>query len=173
MRAQFLLVFLILTACSSETPVPPSADAAMDSNLCATEGQPCGCRIGPSSIQGTLRCVGGGLVCECASIDAGATDAQDVASEPTADVARDATPLTDTFAQDAGDTPPAEDRPAIADRPDPCGSPILRECNVNGVPMCVNISAGRMIGGVVVHCGMCDVTCAAGEVCFELRCQRL
>jgi hypothetical protein len=93
----------------------------------------------------------------------------DVAPDAAADVAP-----VDATAPDVAVADAARDVPRdVAPEADPCGSPNLRTCDVNGHNECVDIESGRVLGGVVVHCGACGVTCAAGEVCAELRCQRL
>ena len=93
----------------------------------------------------------------------------DVAPDVAADVAQVDATEPDVAVADAARDVPRD----VAPEADPCGSAVLLTCDVNGVPMCVNISAGRMLGGVIFHCGACGVTCAAGEVCAERRCQRL
>lgn len=97
----------------------------------------------------------------------------DAPADVAPDVAADVAPV-DATAPDVAVADAARDVPRdVAPEADPCGSAVLRTCDVNGHDECVNIQAGRMLGGVIVHCGACGVTCAAGEVCAELRCQRL
>lgn len=102
--------------------------------------------------------------------DVAVTDAPaDVTPDAAADV-----PQVDATEPDVAVADVTRDAPRdVAPEADPCGSPELRTCDVNGHNECVNIRAGRLLGGVIVHCGACGVTCAAGEVCAELRCQRL
>lgn len=98
---------------------------------------------------------------------------------PTPPDVRDATIAEDTSV-DATDATPQKDVPGDvhrdvpADRPDPCGAPgTLMECDVNGVPMCVNITAGRrQPDGTTLHCGRCNNTCAVGYACLG-ECTRL
>jgi hypothetical protein len=93
----------------------------------------------------------------------------DVASDVAADVAQ-----VDAIEPDVAVADVTRDAPRdVAPEADPCGASSLRTCDINGHDECVNIERGRVLGGVVVHCGACGVTCAAGEVCAELRCQRL
>lgn len=93
----------------------------------------------------------------------------DVTPDTSADVARvDATEADVAVADVTRDVPRD-----VAPEADPCGASNLRTCDVNGHNECVNIERGRLLGGVIVHCGACGVACAAGEVCAELRCQRL
>ena len=75
----------------------------------------------------------------------------------------------------APDSPAPVDAPRdVAAEADECGGGVLRRCVVEGVPMCVNITGGRPgAGGTIIHCGLCNNTCAAGDVCSERRCQRL
>ena len=98
---------------------------------------------------------------DAAVVDAATDTISDVAQTP--DVAPDA--AVDVAVADA-----ARD---VAPEADPCGASNLRTCDVNGHNECVDVSAGRVLGGVVVHCGACGVTCAVGEICAERRCQRL
>ncbi len=90
----------------------------------------------------------------------------DVIADAAVDVSADVTP-------DAAPDVARDVAREVVDAADPCGSATLRTCDVNGHNECVDISAGRVLGGVVVHCGACGVTCSSGEVCAELRCQRL
>lgn len=105
---------------------------------------------------------------DAAVVDAATDTGSDVTQTPdaTPDAAPDA--AVDIAVADA-----ARDVPRDVAPDSMCGGPPLAECDVNGHNECVNIFVGRVLGGVVVHCGACGVTCAAGEVCAELRCQRL
>lgn len=75
-----IVVAALAAACGSEPQ--PGADAARPADVdpCASAGQPCGCRTGPGITQGVLRCVGGGLICECVA-DAGDDAASDASSD--------------------------------------------------------------------------------------------
>lgn len=93
----------------------------------------------------------------------------DAATDTSSDVAQTPDAAVDVAVADVTRDVPRD----VAPEADPCGASNLRTCDVNGHNECVNIQAGRLLGGVIVHCGACGVTCAAGEVCAEMRCQRL
>ncbi len=157
---------MVLSACGADPAPTPGPDAAPDvtqdvaadraetsadaAPRCSSPGTGSNCMCGAA--QGRHICLPGGGYTPCECPDAGGPDAA----------------LEDAPAPDAGLPPLDAGPPPDAD---PCGVPaLLRECNVNGVPMCVNLSTGRTLGGIVYHCGACDVVCAAGERCIGRRC---
>lgn len=94
-----------------------------------------------------------------APVDA-APDVVEVDAGPDVAVVVDAAP--------EASAPPDAARDAVADvdAADPCGSSALRQCEVEGVPMCVNIRTGRARSdGTTIHCGQCGTTCSADMIC--------
>lgn len=151
---------LLLAACSSDPTVAPPTDAprtdaAEDrAPVVDVPSDPCAglCSLRPDTV-----CVAGQCVPRFPT-DAAAEAAVDVA--PAVDAVDDVAPPPDV----ARDTGPD----AVT-----CGSPTILECNVDGVPTCVDVERGRMVGDHLVHCGACDVACRPGEICSSRRCQRL
>jgi len=160
---------LVLSACGSDPAPSPGADAAPDvaqdaptdraeasadaTARCSSPGTASNCMCGAA--QGRHVCLPGGGYTPCECPDAGGPDVA----------------LEDAAAPDAGLPPLDAGPPPDAD---PCGSPALRECDVNGVSMCVNITGGRrQPDGTTLHCGRCGNTCAAGFGCLGGTCERL
>jgi hypothetical protein len=184
MRLPFFLTFAVLSACSTEPSPTPPADVPVD-NPCATAGQPCGC-AGVPVRQGVLECVGGGVVCVCATPDAGAVDT------PATMDASDASPV-DALATDraapaldvasAVDVP-TEDRPSPRDVPTPDVPPgecaeVERSCTTNadcamctpvrGMAWCCGRNAGRSFCMVPDANGFCaGVTITPTVQCADL-----
>lgn len=130
--------------------------------LCLTA---CGSDPSPAAPDAAPSDVAPDVAPDAAVVDAATDTSSDVAQTP--DVAPDA--AVDVAVADVTRDVPRD----VAPEADPCGASNLRTCDVNGHNECVNIERGRLLGGVIVHCGACGVACAAGEVCAELRCQRL
>ncbi|MFO0610805.1 MAG: hypothetical protein U0324_47020 [Polyangiales bacterium] len=156
-----LLALTVVAACAGDPPAPP-VDAAPDVDLCASAGQPCGCRTGPGVVQGALRCVGGGLVCECAAApdaDPGMDVAADAPGEGPGEVGIDAAAeaAADVASIDAPDVAP--DAAADADA----------ACDVRCDSACVDPDFDPL------NCGRCGMRCAAAApnmraLCFAGRC---
>lgn len=191
MRFPFVLVLLAtLVACGSEPSTPPPADVPPD-NPCATAGQPCGC-AGVPARQGVLECVGGGVVCVCATPDASTLDVPgdasltedrglpmdvsrgDASAEDRAEVANDATPV---------DRPTPRDVPPPDVPPGECAE-VERSCTTNadcamctpvrGMAWCCGRNAGRSFCMVPDANGFCaGVTITPTEDCGkrEPRCR--
>jgi len=156
---RFLLALtLAAAACTGDPPAPPAdaaPDAAPDADPCASAGQPCGCRTGPGVTQGSLRCVGGGLVCDCVAAPDAAPDVEMDAA--TLDAAPEAGP---DAAADAGIDEPSGDAPADANA----------TCETRCDGACVDA------GFDPFNCGACGVRCMAPAPhtraqCFAGRCE--
>lgn len=155
MRLQLaLFISLALTACGSTDPGPNKGDGGPNDTSVTDTGMP---DDGPHSAHDDV------AVADVSPAEVGA--------DASPEAAVDAVAVVDVVADVLADTSSAEVGADVA--PDSmCGGPPLAECVVEGVPMCVNIRVGRPgPGGTIIHCGMCGNTCAAGQVCSELRCQ--
>lgn len=158
-----LLLAALLSACTSAPSEPsPTLDAAPDAGPCASAGQSCGCVSGAGIVPGTLRCVGDGIVCDCAAPDAGTDaelDGEDDGPGDAAEVGDDA-PME--VAVDALDVPSLDASDAqVADADAAC------ETTCDGA--CVDT------GFDPFHCGACGVRCMAPAPntraqCFGGRC---
>ena len=146
-----LLLAALLAACSGDSQPPhdvPGVDAAPD--------------VPPAMDVPSAR--------DMPAVDRGVEDAaapRDVAP----DLAPDVPPEDHVDA--APDVPPDMPQPvdAAPDRPDPCGSPVLRQCDIDGLANCVDIQGGRMRpDGTTLHCGRCGNTCVAGMRCSLGNC---
>ena len=175
------LLALVLMACGSES-APLPADVPAD-NPCATAGQPCGCAGFPVR-QGVLECVGGGVVCVCATPDSGVMDIPAL--------------------MDAGS--PVEDILTSEDRSVPADGPTMDTCTGQSIGNCCGVTctmppnamtaacvAGRCGVGMCIvgfadcdgtpsngcetntntdamHCGACRAPCATGRNCVMGAC---
>lgn len=186
MRPAVLLLFVSLVACGSESSTPPPADVPPD-NPCATAGQPCGC-AGVPARQGVLECVGGGVVCVCATPDASTLDVPGDASLTEdrglpMDVSRGDASAEDRAEVADHDATPV-DRPDVRDVPSPDVPPgecaeVERSCATNadcamctpvrGMAWCCGRNAGRSFCMVPDANGFCaGVTITPTVQCADL-----
>ena len=139
-----LMLALSLAACGADPSPSPGVDASPD---LPQDGAP---GILDVSVDASPDLPQADAARDVAQLDAGADVAVTVDAAPEASAPPDA----------------VRDVSADVDAADPCGSPALRTCDVNGVPMCVNIRLGRVQSdGTTIHCGRCGNTCTAGMIC--------
>lgn len=152
---RFLLALTFVAACAGDPPAP-AADAApdtmADADPCASAGQPCGCRTGAGITQGSLHCVGGGLVCECAAPADAPPDAEmdAIALDAPMDAGPDAAP-------EAGLDAPSIDAGEVAADADAA-------CETRCDGACVDT------GFDPLNCGGCGMRCAAPAPHTRARC---